>query len=50
MITVLVISIVASPFISFDSSNTISNNNEGLRKPGMAKNETTGLTTNQQFK
>lgn len=43
----LILSIIASAFILFDSSDKPSINNEGLRKPDMAVSEPSGTNYNQ---
>jgi flagellar basal body-associated protein FliL len=48
IISLALLFIVASAVVFFDSSNTASINNEGIRKPGMATNDTPVL--NVSFK
>jgi len=43
IISLIIFSILLSAFLIFDSSNTPSTNNEGLRKPDMVVNETSEL-------
>ena len=43
IISLVLLSIVVSAFVIFDSSDQPSTNNEGLRKPDMVVNEPSGL-------
>ena len=43
LISLVIVSVIATAFLFFDSSKQPSTNNEGLRKPDVVSNETSRL-------
>jgi hypothetical protein len=43
LISLVILSVIITVFLLFDSSNQPSTNNEGLRKPDVAANKTSAL-------
>jgi len=50
LISLIILSVITSAFVLFDSSKKSSTNNEGLRKPDVVSNKTSALMVSFKIK